>query len=238
MRKSIVRKSLAILMICIMAASIRGCGGKSKSKDALVGSDGTLTQEAINASETSDSTAATEGETVSYPLSTKDELTIWSNVLKPEQSYTDYTQSPFHTGLEGKTGVKVKWEFPTEGSDPTQAYNLLLAEDKLQDIIWWSFLNDGDAQRLIDEGVVRDQTELLPKYAPNYWKFLKENEHYDKSMKTDEGKYYGIGSFREDAWQATYAGPVIRKDWLDALFRTCRIDILFRFPNVLQIAQS
>lgn len=217
MGKSTVKRGLAILMVSIMAVSMAGCGGKSKSSDAGVSSGETVTQEAGNSSETGDSTANAEGEIVSYPLSTQDELTIWSNVLKPEQSYTDYTQSPFHTGLEEKTGVKVKWEFPTEGSDPTQAYNLLLAGDKLPDIIWWSFLNDGDAQRLIDEGVIRDLTELLPKYAPNYWKFLQENEHYDKSMKTDEGNYYGIGSFREDAWQATYAGPVIRKDWLDAL---------------------
>lgn len=235
MGRKAVKRVLAILMICAMTVSMAGCGGskEGKSNGNTESSGNTVTKEADNSSQGGESTASTEGEVVSYPLNTKDELSIWSNVLKPEQSYTDYTQSPFHTGLAEKTGVQVKWEFPTEGSDATQAYNLMLAENNLPDIIWWTFLSSGDAKRLIDEGVIRDLSELLPKYAPNYWKFLQENEHFDKSMKTDEGEYFGFGSFREDAWQATYAGPVIRKDWLDAL----KLDIpqtIEEWDNVLK----
>jgi putative aldouronate transport system substrate-binding protein len=35
-------------------------------------------------------------------------------------------------------------------------------------------------------------------------------------MKTDSGKYYGYGFFREDGgWNDTYLGPVVNKAWLD-----------------------
>ena len=89
----------------------------------------------------------------------------------------------------------------------------MLSNEELPDIIWYSFA--ADAESLLEDGIIRDLTDLLPKYAPNYWKFLQENPLYYKSMMTDSGKFFGFGFFREDLWQTAYAGPMVRKDWLD-----------------------
>lgn len=114
------------------------------------------------------------------------------------------------------TGVNIEWVFPTAGTDGAQAFNVMLASDTLPDIIYWGLMKD--VERLMEEGVVRDLTDYMAEYSPAYYEFLKSNEIYDKYMKTDSGKYYGYGFFREDGgWNDTYLGPVIRQDWLDEL---------------------
>ena len=83
----------------------------------------------------------------------------------------------------------------------------MLSNEELPDIIWYSFA--ADAESLLEDGIIRDLTDLLPKYAPNYWKFLQENPLYYKSMMTDSGKFFGFGFFREDLWQTAYALSLI-----------------------------
>lgn len=202
------KQALAAILAALMAASaLSGCGGGGESSQS-----GTE-------SSTQSSAAASSGETgteefAGYPIETDQTLTVWTaGTLGPDSSYTDYTESPFHTGLAEMTGINVEWQFPSAGTDNTQAFNLMLVSDDLPDIIFYQIISN--AQQYIDDGVIRDLTADLPVYAPNYWQYLQENEHYDKSLKTDAGQYYGVGSFRESIWGAVYAGPVLRKDWLD-----------------------
>lgn len=201
-----------VLVLIMMAVMVGGCS--SKEKEA---SKGETTTTAAPTKEAEAETPSVEPVTVSYPIATDQKLAVWSGVLRPEQSFTDYTQSPFHNGLAKNTGIEVEWNFPTAGTDAKQAFNLMMASETLPDIIIAWTISDGDAEQLIQEGIIRDLTELLPKYAPNYWNYLQNNEHMNKSYKTDEGHYYGFGNFRETEWAATFTGPVIRKDWLDAL---------------------
>jgi putative aldouronate transport system substrate-binding protein len=132
--------------------------------------------------------------------------------MGPQKSFTSYTESPFHTGLAEKTGIEVEWIFPTTGTDPAQAFNLMLASEELPDIIIYNIVNDAD--QYMDESIIRDLTSLIPEKAPSYWSYLQENPYYDKTVKTDSSRYYGFGCFRENEWNAAYTGPVIRKDWL------------------------
>lgn len=54
-------------------------------------------------------------------------------------------------------------------------------------------------------------------------------------MKTDDGRYYAFGFFREDGgWNDSYQGPVVRKDWLDE----CGLEIpetISEFENVIRV---
>ncbi len=218
-KKNIKRFAAILLTGAMIVSMMTGCSSKgTETKE----DESVSTAKSDGKTENSEGTEnnTTEEVQVTYPLETDQTLSLWvAGQLGPQQSYTDYTQSPFHTGMAKMTGVDMEWQSPSIGSDNTQAYNLLLTEEELPDIIYWPIAADGNAQSLIDEGVIRDLTEVLPKYAPNYWAYLQKegNEHMDKSVKTDEGAYYGFGSFRETEWGATYAGPVIRKDWLDEL---------------------
>ncbi|WP_155828651.1 hypothetical protein [Schleiferilactobacillus shenzhenensis] len=142
------------------------------------------------------------------------DLTVWSVFAAPSTTVKSWHQSPFHTGLAKATGVNVNWKWPAEGADQGQAFNLMTTQKQLPDIIWYQLMDK--SEQYMKQGIIRDMTKELPKKAPHYWKFLQDHPEYAKAMRTDDGKYYMFGFFREKPEQATWAGPSIRKDWLDA----------------------
>mgnify|MGYP000846012335 FL=1 len=151
-----------------------------------------------------------------YPMDKKDtEITWWVGTgYTPNEAYASADESPFHKNLQDMVGVKINWQFPTAGTDSNQAFNLMLNSDTLPDIIFHSIM--ADIERYMEEGIVRDLSDDLEKNSPAYYSFITSNEMYDKHMKTDSGKYYGYGFFREDGgWNDTYLGPLVRQDWLD-----------------------
>lgn len=168
-----------------------------------------------------------------YPMEGNPTVSWYINEgYTPNDAYASAEDSPFHTGLREMTGVNIEWSYPTAGTDAAQALNTLLASPKLPDIIFANIMID--AERHMDEGTIIDLTPYIQEHAPNYWKWLQSNPAYDKAMKTDSGKYYGFGFFREDGgWNDAYQGPVIRKDWLDA----CGLEIpktISELENVLR----
>jgi putative aldouronate transport system substrate-binding protein len=133
----------------------------------------------------------------------------------PNTAYGSAKESPFHTGLIDMLGVNIDWQFPTSGTDTNQAFNLIMANEKLPDVIYHGLMKD--AERYMDEGTIYDLTPYIKEWSPNYYAWLQTNPEYDRTFKTDSGKYYGYGFFREaGGWNDTYLGPVVRKDWLDA----------------------
>lgn len=151
-----------------------------------------------------------------YPLDTDVSLTWFASEGFGDinQAYAMPSEVPFCIGMSEMTGVDIEFQYRTAGTEPRQAENLVLAREVLPDIIFGQFMKD--AARLMEEGVIRDLTDYIQEYAPAYYHFLQSNPAYDNAMKTDEGKYYGFGFFREDGgWNDTYQGPVVRKDWLD-----------------------
>lgn len=159
--------------------------------------------------------SAEEEGTINYPLETEDQINIWSSAnLKPVSTYLDWTESPFHTGLEKKTGVKVEWNFTTEGADEASAFNLLFTEDELPDVIFY-YIGATEAQEYVEDGTIYDLSEYLPQYAPDYWAYLNEHPDVMKSVKTESGAIYGFGTFVESDYNKTFVGPVVRQDWLE-----------------------
>jgi len=153
-----------------------------------------------------------------YPMNQTDQTISWfvSNGYLPNSAFSSAAQSPFHTGLAEQLGVRIDWRFPTAGTPGAQAFNLMMASPRLPDIIFHGLMRD--SERYINEGTIWDLTDYIQEYSPAYWAWLQSNPAYDRAMKTDQGKYYGYGFFREDGgWNDTYLGPVIRKDWLDEL---------------------
>jgi putative aldouronate transport system substrate-binding protein len=217
MKRQYLKKSLGLLLAAVMVLGLAACSNKEQSAQTS-GTDSaqqtTQGQKETEGTAAGESNAGEETE-ITYPLDTEDTFTLWSaGQIMPSQVFADYTESPFHTGLAEKTGVEVEWQFPAKGADINQAYNLLLTEEVLPDII---FKNIGDADTLIDDGVIWDLTEYLPKYAPDYWAYINAPENGDlyKAVKTDKGRYFNVGMFIEEDYNATYTGPVIRQDWLD-----------------------
>ncbi|MDR2482323.1 MAG: hypothetical protein LBD08_01680, partial [Treponema sp.] len=191
-----MKPRIMLTLACLMIIALSGCN-KAQS-----GGGGGPVKQSITFS--------------GYPMDAKDQTLSWfvAGGFTPNAAYADASQSPFHRDLQEMLGVKINWQFPTTGTDSAQAFNLLLASGKLPDLIYNNIMQT--AEQFIDEGTIRDLSARIETWSPNYWKWIHTNPVYDQTLKTDTGKYYGYGFFREDGgWNDTYLGPVVNKAWLD-----------------------
>ncbi len=156
---------------------------------------------------------------ITYPLQDMPTLTVWdgNNDFAPANVYSSYTESPFHNGLVERTGVNIEWQYKAAGANTTEAYNLLLTEDVLPNIIYKESWKAHEGQQLIDDGVIWDLTDYLPLYAPDYWERIHRPEYSSvlKTVMTDQGRFFDVATFNEGPYNDVYTGPVIRQDWLD-----------------------
>ena len=170
-----------------------------------------------------------------YPLKTDKTITFYDQgAINPHEKFSSWKESPFHTGLIEMTGVNIEFMMPTTGTDGGVYTNTLLADPtNLPDIMGVSWMND--ASMYLEDEVIWDLTDYIQEYAPAYYAFLQSNPAYDKAMKTDDGRYYAFGFFREDGgWNDSYLGPVVRTDWLEE----CGLDYpktLSEFENVIRV---
>ncbi|MBQ8188866.1 MAG: extracellular solute-binding protein [Lachnospiraceae bacterium] len=218
MRREFLKRIFGVTLITALAMGTVACGS----------TDGTNTaeQSTVNVSEESSQTISTQesenseeaSADITYPLQDAEKLTLWATTPGIASIYSDYTESPYHMGLQENTGVEVEWTFPALGANWKESYNLLLTEDTLPDIIAYS-INVSAAQLLAQDGVIYDLTDYIPKYAPDYWEYLNAegNEAVLKAAKSEDGRIYGVRTSVETELNPTYIGPVIRQDWLDEL---------------------
>lgn len=146
-------------------------------------------------------------EAIAYPMNSDQTLTIWSNSNALPKEFLTQEESPFLSGLNKRLGVTLNWEWPTV--DAMQAFNLMIASNELPDIICLTGLN---AKQYIEDGYFIPLNEYIDD-APNYMKFITDN-NYLNEIKDDDGVIYGFSMY--NASTLTYAGPLVRKDWLDA----------------------
>lgn len=205
--KKWLKSAITYLLLVAMLVSLTACGGNGGGDSEINHENGII---------------GGDDAELSYPLKTDVELDIWTVYSPYHESYTDASQSPWHSTLEEKTGVKVNWKYPVPGADQVQAFNLLMTEEVLPDIIGYK-VAPGEASLLIEEGAIIDLTPFLKVYAPDYWAYLNEEGHEDRlrHVSTSDGKVYCIGLFTENEYNSCAYGPIVRKDWLDA----CGLDI-------------
>lgn len=153
-----------------------------------------------------------------YPIQTEEVLTFW--VANPSTLVTNYGETPFAKELAKRTGVNVEYLHPPAGvQNQNQALSLLIASDDLPDMVQYTWLTfQGGPEKMIEEEVILDLTELIDAHAPNLKKYLNEHPEIDRAVRTDIGKkYYVFPLIREDKILTVSTGPVYRKDWLDEL---------------------
>ncbi len=153
-----------------------------------------------------------------YPIKTSETLTYWMPLSSTISVITqNYGDTPFAKELEKKSGVKIEYIHPTQGQDAS-ALSLMIASDELADIVETDWLNfQGGPSKAISNEVIVDLTDYMDEYAPNLKKFLKEHPDIDKSVKTDDGRYYCFPFIRNDKSLLCSAGYIIRNDWLNEL---------------------
>ncbi len=153
----------------------------------------------------------------SYPLNTDQKLTYWAGNDTVHKDYQSYKEQPFYKELMKRTGVEVEFIMPPAGQH-REAFNLLIASNDLPDVIQYDWLLlPGGPEKYIKDNYIIKLNDIMDKYAPNLSKYLKDNPNQDKMIKTDNKEYYAFPSLRGDEYLNVWAGPVVRKDWLDEL---------------------
>lgn len=147
-------------------------------------------------------------------------LTIWKPLWWIGKVGSDEENLAF-AKIEEELGVDLVFENPPVGTE-VESFNLMIAGDTLPDIIFTDWGGDslftGGIDRYIDEGVIIDVAELLPKYAPDYQNAINTMvpEEERKEFITDAGKtamFYAISPYEEYC----YNGILYRNDWMTEL---------------------
>lgn len=213
--KKTVKKIMPVLLAGIMAISLAACG--NDQKPPVVSSEvQTGTQETT--SQVSSETTLTDPTEITYPLDTDVKLTFYSvNHLYVQDEYASYKESPFHSGLEERTGMEIEWQFPVKGGDQDQAYNLIWVDEELPHIVAYKDMLPAVTKQLYDDGLIWDLTDYLPIYAPDFWAILNspEYEMVKKTHTAEDGRIYSVLQLSDIPYGNPYQGPMIRKDWLD-----------------------
>lgn len=218
-------KALAVSLCAAMAASMfTGCSEKTTSTEAAKTTEAAKATEAPKAAETAAAQANDTAETgITYPLDTDVQLRIYilSGLALPS-GYSEWDEVPFLKGLEERWGVDIIWESAPAGADKDVAYNLMLQDADLPQIVFGNKCTTNNMEGLVNDGIAMDLSGLLETYAPDYWAYLHNpddiNRVKDLALATTEK--YGLTHFigpRHTPENGTWAGTAIRKDWLDAL---------------------
>lgn len=203
MKENLFKKFLSVVLVGAMALGLIACGTTQEPATEPAVEEGTK------------QTVEVVSEDITYPLTDAAKISVWTNNQPPVASvYADWTESPYHQGLAENTGVEVDWIYPVSGANVNEAYNLMLTDEELPNVIF-NFTSLSDQALLAQDGMIYDLTDYLPKYAPDYWEYLNSDPELLKNAKADDGRIYGVWSYTESDENGTYIGPVIRQDWLD-----------------------
>lgn len=234
-----MKRKLVALLLCgaVAVSALSGCGAADKdvaSDRDGVGEESGVGEDVGKNDGGSKEDVSGEEAGITYPLDGGSVSWYAEGNINPHEKYADASESPFHIGLSENLGVDIDWSFPTAGSDGGTFTTTLLADASSLPNIMLTFWMD-KANQLLDDEVIWDLTDYIEEFAPDYYAWLQTNPAYDLAMKTDDGRYYAFGFFREDGgWNDTYEGPVVRRDWMDE----CGLEVpetISEFENVIRV---
>ena len=212
------KKFVALLLAATMVCSVFACG--NESTESTIGEVETSKISEVS-SEVKESTSSgekvVETEGVSYPLDTKETLTLamMNYHYKPAGDAKDITDTHYWEQWQERTGVNLEMQI-YESED---AYKLMLQGGELPDIIIYApVLYTGQQEQLIEDGVIVPLTlEELKKYSPDYVEVLEQFPNSRKLLTTNAGDIYGYAALTGYNDQVATNGLIVRGDWLKDL---------------------
>lgn len=148
-------------------------------------------------------------------------FTYWT-VMNPTSAnvIADYSEMMMYQELEKRTGVRIDFIHPIQGSTGSEAFLTMLSGDTLPDMVEYDWTTyTGGAQQAIDDEVIISLNDYLEEHAPNYNDYMNgekgkaNNNLYKLQSTTHAGQHYGfnvlnIGTSR------IFNGICIREDML------------------------
>ena len=133
------------------------------------------------------------------------------------------------TWMREQTGLNLKWKsLPRNGFRDSIGELVALGEapDIIVEFDQTFFAN------MASEGLIIPLDDVLQEYAPNYYKFMTENDDIRKATTFYDGHIYALTSF-----SGTKLSEVlwIRQDWLDELVKlahmNCPLNVIICYNN-------
>jgi putative aldouronate transport system substrate-binding protein len=148
---------------------------------------------------------------VSQPLT----LSFWIPLNSVASSIMKtYNDNEAYKLKEKRTGIHIDFQHPAVGSE-TEQFNLMIASGKYPDLIYndWTTVAGG-LPKLLQDGVIIKLNDLIDQNAAYYKNLLKIRPDWRKQLVTDEGDLLCFPCISGDIHEATWQGPMVRKDWL------------------------
>ncbi|GIO84229.1 sugar ABC transporter permease [Paenibacillus faecis] len=150
-------------------------------------------------------------------------LTFWAalngNASSVVKSLDDI---PMVKEWQRRTNVDFQFIHPvsTSNSDVMQQFNVMLASNELPDVmqLQWTGIQGG-AAKMYNDGTIMKLNDLIEAHAPNLKKIIDEYPSIAKQLMADNGDIYVFPDLKvgEYGKYKTFAGLMIRQDWLDEL---------------------
>lgn len=123
-------------------------------------------------------------------------LTYWVPLnASPSKFISSYNENVAYQEAMKRLGIKIEFIHPAIGQEK-EDFNLLFLGDKLPDIIAYADHYAGGEFQGMRDGVYQDLTELMPQYAPDYYKILTENEEFYRESTDNDGHIVTFNSFK------------------------------------------
>lgn len=163
---------IKVLTISIVFTTLTGCGKQTEvSKDSL-------------------NDVASQKVEVVYPIKGEGikKLSFWLPIQPAAAKYiNNYKDQEVFQEISKQTGVEVEFIHPAVGQEKEQL-GVLVASGNLPDIIQIRNLYNGGSPAGVDDGVFRDLTKLIPSYAPDYYKAIRNTDEAFRLATTNDGK--------------------------------------------------
>ena len=183
---------LASAMILMSA-----CGGQT------TGGGGATTAAQQTAAQQTESTAAagesaqtqaaqTETEPAGEPVT----LTYWVPMsASAAQHIASYNENTAYQEAMKRLGIQIEFIHPAAGQE-TEEFNLLFLGDELPDIIAMAGSYVGGVFQGMRDGMYLDLTDLVPEYAPDYYKILTEDKEFYRETVDTEGHIVSFNAYK------------------------------------------
>lgn len=192
------RVTALVLAACMVGALLTGCGGEKTSSaapedtkaatSAAAPAAEETTTAASDAEETSAVETAADGWTytpISYPLADGGTLSYYMiKDLSQKSVLGSWQEHPMLKVVQEKTGVTLDITAVSQ-TNGTDMMGLMIASGDYPDLIENLTYATGFSAAM-DDDIVREVSDLLEDYAPDYYKLLVENPDYKKSITTDD----------------------------------------------------
>jgi putative aldouronate transport system substrate-binding protein len=153
-----------------------------------------------------------------YPIVTDGSVTLryWTPLNAAASKHIkSYGENPAYQEMEKRTGIKIEWVHPAVGMEQEQ-FNLLMTSGDLPDIVSSAnFYKGGEFQGLYD-GFFLELTGLVPQYAPDYMKLIREDEEFFREVSDDEGRLVAFYAYKSYG-DPPFTRVILRKDVLAEL---------------------